>query len=62
MKIEWEIINQSDHCVVSRCAVINGWIVNSLTRNPADTACCESMVFVPDIKHEWGKNPMDGAE
>lgn len=53
MKIEWEIIHDHPQNVTSRAKVIGGWVLHSLTSNPADTSCSESMVFIPDTNHRW---------
>ena len=53
MKIpfEWESVSPS----VRRAKVIGGWVFQSLWSECSEVgiALAESMVFVPDPKHEW---------
>jgi hypothetical protein len=58
MKFEWEIISgeemghEENGTMTFRAKTIGGWLVNSYTWGGFDQGC-ESMVFVPDAKHEW---------
>lgn len=64
MKFEWEKINHlnGDNVLyeINRAKVIGGWIVRSLSLfgdEDSDSEfwqnSSESMVFIPDPKHEW---------
>ena len=60
MEFEWEILNHDDGSSFRtfRAKVIGGWLVRNITWYDHDefqaSSLCESMVFVPDPKHEWG--------
>jgi len=58
MKIpfEWEniyekTINSTHFAFTGRAKVLGGWIINN--RTCAGSRGHESMVFIPDEKHEW---------
>lgn len=58
MKFEWEELLNLRSCKTYRARVFGGWIVNNLTFHHATSISdpdllSESMVFVPDINHEW---------
>ena len=55
MKFEWESISETQKHTTCRAKVHGGWIINCLT-NVIDNSgynTSESMVFIPDPKHEW---------
>lgn len=60
MKFEWERLEDQSfehytHFTTLRAKVIGGWIIrtNEYTFDEPSVAASESLVFVPDPKHEW---------
>lgn len=54
MKFEWETIKYDrDSAGTYRAKVIGGWLVKSRTGHFAASPRSETMVFIPDAKHEW---------
>jgi len=48
---KWEKLEGSDYNGTERCAVIGGWIV-CRTDNQSEGHSI-SMVFIPDVDHQW---------
>jgi len=59
MKFEWQVISRDETDYILTCAerskVIGGWLVINRTGIPVrdEQVISESMVFIPDPKHEW---------
>ena len=57
MKFEWELIKADPKSDTLRAKVLGGWIVNQVNylkdNRGHDMGISDSMVFVPDPKHEW---------
>lgn len=54
---EWEdlisSIDDSSGFITCRAKVIGGWLVKNLVWDSVDKVQSESLVFLPDPKHEW---------
>lgn len=56
-KAEWETIQSEPYQSTNRLPVIGGWLV-AVVEYGEDGGIAQSVVFVPDPKHEWTVQPV----
>lgn len=61
IEFKWEDIEYSNHCEFSyRAKVIGGWVYRLDNYECEDSPIQTSLVFIPDLKHEWKiKEPLE---